>query len=63
MKKAIFCWSGGKDSAYALHQVLQAGEYEVNYLLNPYNFTINIKTVNPQILLEGRNLRIKDIQN
>ena len=35
---------------------------DVNYLLNPYNFTINIKTVNPQILLEGRNLRIKDIQ-
>ena len=27
---------------------------DVNYLLNPYNFTINIKTVNPQILLEGR---------
>ena len=22
----------------------------VNYLLNPYNFTINIKTTNPQIL-------------
>ena len=34
----------------------------VNYLLNPYNFTINIKTTNPQILLEGRNLEIKDIQ-
>ena len=35
---------------------------DVNYLLNPYNFTINIKTRNPQILLEGRNLEIKDIQ-
>jgi len=35
---------------------------DVNYLLNPYNFTINIKTTNPQILLEGRNLEIKDIQ-
>ena len=35
---------------------------EVSYLLNPYNFTINIKTKNPQILLEGRNLRIKEIQ-
>jgi len=34
----------------------------VNYLLNPYNFTINIKTTNPQILLEGRNLEINDIQ-
>ena len=35
---------------------------DVNYLLNPYNFTINIKTTNPRILLEGRSLRIKDIQ-
>tara|TARA_B100000787_G_scaffold3370_1_gene2515 strand:- start:294 stop:2492 length:2199 start_codon:yes stop_codon:yes gene_type:complete len=35
---------------------------DVNYLLNPYNFTIKIKTKNPQILLEGRNLGIKDIQ-
>ena len=35
---------------------------EVNYLLNPYNFTATIKTKNPQILIEGRNLGIKDIQ-
>ena len=35
---------------------------DVNYLLNPYNFTINIKTTNPQILLKDRSLRIKDIQ-
>ena len=35
---------------------------DVNYLLNPFNFTINVKTKNPQILLDGRNLRIKDIQ-
>jgi len=35
---------------------------DVNYLLNPYNFTINIKTINPQILIEGRSLRIKNIQ-
>ena len=37
MKKAIFCWSGGKDSAYALHQILQAGEYDVKYLLTTIN--------------------------
>lgn len=37
MKQAIFCWSGGKDSAYALHQILQAGEYEVKYLLTTIN--------------------------
>ena len=35
---------------------------DVSYILNPYNLTINIKTTNPQILLEGRNLEIQDIQ-
>ena len=35
---------------------------DVSYLLNPYNFTINIKTTNPQILLEDRSLGIKNIQ-
>ena len=35
---------------------------DVKYLLNPYNFTIDIKTKNPQISLEGRKLEIKDIQ-
>ena len=35
---------------------------DVNYLLNPYNFTINIRTKNPQILLEDRSLDIKNIQ-
>ena len=35
---------------------------DVNYLLNPYSFTINIKTTNPQILLEGRSLEINNIQ-
>ena len=34
----------------------------VNYLLNPYSFTINIKTKNPKILIEGRNLEIETIQ-
>ena len=27
-------WSGGKDSSYALHKVLQEGSYDVKYLLN-----------------------------
>ena len=35
--KAIFAWSGGKDSAYALHQVLREGKYEVMYLLTTLN--------------------------
>ena len=37
MKKAIFCWSGGKDSALALYKVLQGNEYEIKYLLTTVN--------------------------
>ncbi len=33
MEKAVFCWSGGKDSALALHRVCQACRYEVVALL------------------------------
>ena len=36
-KKAIFCWSGGKDSAYCLHKILGENEYEVKYLLTTLN--------------------------
>ena len=35
---------------------------EVSYLLDPYNFTINIKTKNPQVLLEDKILEINDIK-
>ena len=35
---------------------------DVKYLLNPYNFTINIETKNPQISLEGKTLGIKEIR-
>lgn len=31
--KTIFNWSGGKDSAFCLHKVLQTGEYDVMCLL------------------------------
>ncbi|HXC06660.1 MAG TPA: diphthine--ammonia ligase [Bacteroidia bacterium] len=37
MKKALFCWSGGKDSAMALYQVRQEKEYDVMYLLTTIN--------------------------
>ncbi len=39
MKKipAVFCWSGGKDSAYALHKVLQQDMYDIKYLLSTIN--------------------------
>lgn len=36
-KKAVFNWSGGKDSALALYKVLQADEYEVISLLTTVN--------------------------
>ena len=37
MKKAIFCWSGGKDSAFALYTVLQQKEYNVEALFTTIN--------------------------
>jgi uncharacterized protein (TIGR00290 family) len=37
MKKAIFNWSGGKDSALALHKVLTQNDYEVHSLLTSLN--------------------------
>lgn len=36
-KKAVFNWSGGKDSALALYKVLQSDEYEVVSLLTTVN--------------------------
>src|SRR5437868_14913086 len=39
--KAIFCWSGGKDSSYCLYKVLQEQFYEVKYLLTTINGTFN----------------------
>jgi uncharacterized protein (TIGR00290 family) len=36
-KQALFSWSGGKDSALALHHILQGQEFEINYLLTTIN--------------------------
>src|SRR5581483_140161 len=36
-EKVIFCWSGGKDSALALHRILRAGNCEVLALLTTCN--------------------------
>ncbi len=36
-KKAIFCWSGGKDSAYCLNKVLAEKSFDVKYLLTTLN--------------------------
>ncbi len=37
LKKAIFCWSGGKDSSYALYRIMQEKEYEVIALFTTVN--------------------------
>ncbi|HEU4717276.1 MAG TPA: diphthine--ammonia ligase [Bacteroidia bacterium] len=37
LPKAIFCWSGGKDSALCLHKVLSGKMYDVKYLLTTVN--------------------------
>ncbi|MBL7922369.1 MAG: diphthine--ammonia ligase [Bacteroidia bacterium] len=37
LPKAIFCWSGGKDSAYCLHKVLSEKLFDVKYLLTTVN--------------------------
>lgn len=37
MTKAIFSWSGGKDSAYCLNKVLTENQYDVKYLLTTLN--------------------------
>lgn len=44
-KKAVFNWSGGKDSSLALQKVLQENEYEVIALLT----TVNAETLNSSI--------------
>ncbi|HSH66293.1 MAG TPA: diphthine--ammonia ligase [Bacteroidia bacterium] len=36
-EKVLFCWSGGKDSAMALHQIMKEGTYEVVALLTTFN--------------------------
>lgn len=37
MEKAIFCWSGGKDSSFCLYEILKEQKYEVVYLLTTLN--------------------------
>lgn len=36
-EKVVVCWSGGKDSALALHRIVQDGRYEVVALLTTCN--------------------------
>ena len=50
------------DNILKLDKKINLNLNDVSYLLNPYNFTIKIKTKNPKILLQGRSLEIKNIQ-
>ena len=45
-----------------INKNINLGLGDVNYLLNPYKFTVKIKTKNPQVLVDGINLEIKDIK-
>lgn len=44
-KKAVFNWSGGKDSAHALWKVMQSDEYEIIALLTTVNGSTNLSTM------------------
>lgn len=52
--KAVFNWSGGKDSAHALWKIIQTGEYEVVALLTTVNRDTHRSTMHgiPLSLLE-----------
>ena len=45
-----------------INKKINLGMGDVSYLLNPYNFTIKVRTKNPEILFEGRNLEIEYIE-
>lgn len=53
-KKAIFNWSGGKDSALALLKAIQSGEYEIVALLTTVNKDTKRSTMHaiPESLLQ-----------
>jgi hypothetical protein len=51
-----------KSNVLKINKKIDLNLSDVNYLLNPYDFTINIKTTDPQLLLGNRSLEIKNIQ-
>ena len=55
-KKAVFNWSGGKDSAHALLRVMQADEYEIVALLTTTNRDTRLSTMHniPLSLLQAQ---------
>lgn len=57
---AVMSWSGGKDSAYTLHKVLEQGLYEVKYLLSTFNGNTNTLSMHgvSEHLVEAQALQI-----
>lgn len=58
MKKAIFNWSGGKDSSLALHKVLQNDEFKIESLMTSVNEEFNrisMHGVRRELLIEQAN--------
>ena len=55
-KKAVFNWSGGKDSAHALWRVMQKNEYDIVALLTTTNSKTHLSTMHniPIELLEAQ---------
>jgi len=57
-KKAIFNWSGGKDSALALYKILQEKQYHISYLatsINSESQRISMHGVSKDLLIEQAN--------
>ena len=55
MKKAIFNWSGGKDSAFALGEVLMKKEYDISFLMTSIgqkNRRVSMHGVREELMLE-----------
>ena len=50
------------DSILKINNKINLSLKDVKYLLNPFNFTLDIKTKNPKISIEGTSVAIEDIQ-
>ena len=47
---------------FAINNKIKLELKSVKFLLDPYNFTVNITTKNPTILLDGNTLNLKDLK-
>lgn len=55
MKKAIFNWSGGKDSAFALGEILKNKEYDISFLMTSIakeNRRVSMHGIHESLMLE-----------